>query len=374
MGLKASWTIYALGFILVGILLGNGLVHLEALGHYLDPKGRLAFVLAFGLGGFIFATYSFSKLVEMFENFGRMPLRDKLLGLVGLSLGALLAYVIVVPLLQSQSLGALSTPLSLVIVVVCVLLSIGFSLSMRDQIVQVFPKLSESEQSSTAQIKLLDTNVIIDGRILDIWETGFLEGPIRIPEFVLSELQHIADSADDLKRSRGRRGMEILKELQKRNGDVEVINEYPPEAKQREAVDLRLVKLGKALGAAIVTNDFSLNHIAQLHQVPVLNINELANALKPAVLPGEPMVVTIVRPGKGPRQGVGYLDDGTMVVVEGARALVGETVEATVTSVIQTSAGKMIFADVDPESLDKELSNAEQNIRSYSGSRSRRKE
>ena len=201
-----------------------------------------------------------------------------------------------------------------------------------------------------------------------------MEGPIKIPQFVLSELQYIADSSDDLKRLRGRRGLEILRELQKKDGGrVTIMTEYPPEARGKDAVDLRLVKLAKALDAAIVTNDFNLNQIANLHHVPVLNINELANALKPAVLPGEPMVITIVKTGKGPRQGVGYLDDGTMVVVEGARDLVGETLEATVTSVIQTGAGKMIFADVDPEHLEKELSNAQQNIRSYSGSRSRQK-
>ncbi len=369
MGLKAAFTVYALGFIVV-----LGLVGLNVAQNYQNtfatPSDQWALALACSLVGFVFGAYSFNKLVIVFQNMGKMALRDRILGVLGLSLGALLAFLLM-PLVQNA--GDLATPLSLLMVIVLVFVAIGFALSMRDEIVRIFPRLDEVDHESSAAVKLLDTNVIIDGRILDVWETGFLEGPMQVPDFVLAELQHIADSADDLKRSRGRRGLEILRELQKKSaGRVTILSKYPSEANSKEAVDLRLVKLAKAIGASIVTNDFGLNQVASLHAVTVLNINELANSLKPVVLPGEVMVVTIVRHGKGPKQGVGYLDDGTMVVIEGAREHIGDTLEATVTSVIQTVAGKMIFADINPESLNKELTDAEQNISSYSGSRSRK--
>ena len=372
MGLKAAFTVYSLGFMLVLGLVGLNVAHQEFFrGTFTSLQQQWALALACALLGFVFGAYSFNKLVTVFQNLGKMALRDRILGVLGLSLGALLAYLLM-PLVQNT--GDLATPLSLLMLIVLVFVSIGFAMSMRDEVVRIFPRLDEVEHEATASIKLLDTNVIIDGRILDIWETGFMEGPIQVPDFVLAELQHIADSPDDLKRSRGRRGLEILRELQKKSaGRVTILSKYPGEANSKDPVDLRLVKLAKAISASIVTNDFSLNQVATLHDVTVLNINELANSLKPVVLPGEVMVVTIVRHGKGPKQGVGYLDDGTMVVVEGAREHVGETLEATVTSVIQTVAGKMIFADLNPESLNKELTDAEQNISSYSGSRARKK-
>lgn len=190
-------------------------------------------------------------------------------------------------------------------------------------------------------VKILDTSVIIDGRIADICETGFLEGTIIIPQFILKELQHIADSSDSVKRNRGRRGLDILHRIQ-RSVDVTariVDNDFP---KIRE-VDAKLVELGKALGAKILTNDFNLNKVAELQGVPVLNINQLANAVKPVVLPGEFLSVYILKEGKEYGQGVAYLDDGTMVVVDNARRYLGSTVEVCVTSVLQTTAGRMIF-------------------------------
>lgn len=197
--------------------------------------------------------------------------------------------------------------------------------------------------------KVLDTSVIIDGRVADICETGFLDGTLVVPQFVLKELQLIADSGDPLRRNRGRRGLDILQKIQKMSG-VEVIVSDADFPETRD-VDHKLIELARTLGGKIVTNDFNLNKVAQLRGVEVLNINELANALKPVVLPGEAMRVFILKEGKESNQGVGYLDDGTMVVVDNARKLIGRTIDVVVTSVLQTTAGKMIFCRfIDPAS------------------------
>ena len=191
------------------------------------------------------------------------------------------------------------------------------------------------------QYKILDTSVIIDGRIADICETGFLEGVLVVPQFVLRELQQVADSSDSLKRNRGRRGLDILQKIQKMaNVQVLIVETDFPEIRE---VDLKLIELARRMDGKIVTNDFNLNKVAQLRGVPVLNINELANSLKPVVLPGEVMKVFVLKEGKEAGQGVGYLDDGTMVVVDQGRKALGKTIEVSVTSVLQTTAGKMIF-------------------------------
>jgi uncharacterized protein YacL len=189
--------------------------------------------------------------------------------------------------------------------------------------------------------RILDTSVIIDGRIADICETGFLDGTLVVPQFVLKELQLVADSPDSLKRNRGRRGLDILQKIQKMSGvDVTISDIDFPEVRE---VDLKLIELGRSLQGKIVTNDFNLNKVAQLRGVDVLNINELANALKPVVLPGEFMKVFILKEGKEYNQGVAYLDDGTMVVVDNARRMISKNIDVVVTSVLQTTAGKMIF-------------------------------
>jgi len=189
--------------------------------------------------------------------------------------------------------------------------------------------------------RILDTSVIIDGRIADICETGFLDGTLVIPQFVLKELQLVADSADSLKRNRGRRGLDILQKIQKMSGlDVMISDIDFPEVRE---VDLKLIELARTLQGKIVTNDFNLNKVAQLRGIDVLNINELANALKPVVLPGEFMKVFILKEGKEYNQGVAYLDDGTMVVVDNARRMISKNIDIVVTSVLQTTAGKMIF-------------------------------
>jgi uncharacterized protein YacL len=189
--------------------------------------------------------------------------------------------------------------------------------------------------------KILDTSVIIDGRIADVCETGFVDGTLVIPQFVLKELQLVADSADSLKRNRGRRGLDILQKIQKMAGVEVMISDLDfPEIRE---VDLKLIELARTLQGKIVTNDFNLNKVAQLRGVEVLNVNELANSLKPVVLPGEIMKVFILKEGKEYNQGVAYLDDGTMVVVDNARKMISKTIDIVVTSVLQTTAGKMIF-------------------------------
>src|SRR6476660_8880311 len=198
-----------------------------------------------------------------------------------------------------------------------------------------------AEKQGRKSFKILDTSVIIDGRIADIAETGFLDGIVVIPQFVLRELQLVADSADSLKRNRGRRGLDILQRIQKIvTVSVQIVEDDFPTVRE---VDLKLIELAKAYEAKIITNDFNLNKVAQLQGVEVLNINELANAPKPIVLPGETMRVFILKEGKEYNQGVAYLDDGTMVVVDNARRMISKTIDIVVTSVLQTTAGKMIF-------------------------------
>jgi len=215
-----------------------------------------------------------------------------------------------------------------------------------------------SDKNVKRDCKVLDTSVIIDGRIADVAETGFLGGTLVIPQFILTELQQVADSPDSSKRQRGRRGLDMLQRLRNNNQiDIQIVETDYPAVKE---VDLKLIELGKELDAVIVTNDFNLNKVSQLRGVSVLNINELANALKPVVLPGEAMRVFVLKEGKEYNQGVAYLDDGTMVVIDDARRLIGKTADIAVTSVLQTTAGKMIFGrlweDRDENPTDSNLS------------------
>lgn len=206
---------------------------------------------------------------------------------------------------------------------------------------------------STVFPKLLDTSVIIDGRVADLCETGFLDGTFLVPHFILDELQHIADSSDSLKRARGRRGLDILNKIQKMGEvDVRIIDEDFPHVKE---VDAKLVVMAKKMNAKIITNDLNLNKVAELQGVRVLNINELCNALRPVVLPGETIRVFVLKEGKEAGQGVAYLDDGTMIVVDNARRCIGRTVDVVVTSVLQTTAGRMIFTRLKEETEREEL-------------------
>ncbi|MFA6078882.1 MAG: PIN domain-containing protein, partial [Candidatus Omnitrophota bacterium] len=233
---------------------------------------------------------------------------------------------------------------SIQIVMILILCYLGMAIAMRgkDEFNLIIPYVKFVRQDEKDEIIILDTSVIIDGRIADIFQTHFLEGRLVIPRFVLRELQQIADSQDSLKRNRGRRGLDILNKIQKNSElDVRIHEEDFPDIKD---VDAKLVKLAKVLGGKIFTNDFNLNKIADLQGITVLNINELATALRPVVLPGEVMEVRLSKEGKEYNQGIAYLDDGTMVVVDNSRNLIGQAAKVVVTSVLQTSAGRMIFA------------------------------
>lgn len=221
---------------------------------------------------------------------------------------------------------------------------LGMTLAIRgkDEFSLIIPYIKFTRQDRSDEITVLDTSVIIDGRIADLCNTKFLGGRFIVPRFVLKELQQVADSSDSLKRNRGRRGLDILNKIQKNpNIDVKIHEEDFPEMTE---TDSKLVKLAKLLNGQVFTNDYNLNKIAELQGVQVLNINELANALKPVMLPGEELEVKVIKEGKEAHQGIGYLDDGTMIVVEGGRHLIGQTKKVMVTSILQTAAGRMIFA------------------------------
>jgi uncharacterized protein YacL len=262
---------------------------------------------------------------------------------IGLGMTALLGMM----LIRIEGFGP---QLVLLVGLLSVYFGVAITLSMKEELYFFFPGSAGPGQSAgedpaiNVQPKLLDTNVIIDGRIADIARAGFIEGQILLPDFVLEELHLIADSSDTLRRNRGRRGLDILNGMQQeRDLDMRVFDDYETSFRRGDPVDAKLVQLAKDVEGAIVTNDFNLNKVAQVQGIRVLNVNELANAVKPVVLPGEQMTVTIVREGKEPDQGVAYLDDGTMVVVERGKRRIGETIPIVVTSVLQTVAGKMIF-------------------------------
>jgi len=247
-----------------------------------------------------------------------------------------------------RSINQLSETVAMIMQVILTLIFtyLGMTIAIRgkDEFSLVIPYVKFSRTGSTDDMTILDTSVIIDGRIADICETKFISGKFIIPRFVLKELQQIADSQDALKRNRGRRGLDVLNKMQKNTHiDVKIHEEDYPDIPE---VDTKLVKLAKVLNAKIFTNDYNLNKIAELQGIAVLNINELSNALKPIMLPGEIVDVKIIKEGKEQDQGIGYLDDGTMIVVEGGRQLIGQTKRVSVTSVLQTAAGRMIFAKV----------------------------
>jgi uncharacterized protein YacL len=299
---------------------------------------------------------NFIKWLE--EALIKAPILDLLFGTIGLILGLIVAFLI------SSALNAVLFPILNGIAPIILTLLFGYlgfqvGFKKRDEFMNIFvSKGSKKKQTddnvqnpNEQNLKILDTSVIIDGRIADICQTGFLEGTIVIPQFVLLELQHIADSSDVLKRNRGRRGLDILNKIQKELSiKVEI---YEGDFEEIQEVDSKLVKLAKLTNGTVVTNDFNLNKVCELQKVEVLNINDLANAVKPVVLPGEEMAVLVIKDGKEHNQGIAYLDDGTMIVVEEGRNYIGKTITVLVTSVLQTSAGRMIFAK--PKLLEKAL-------------------
>jgi uncharacterized protein YacL len=270
--------------------------------------------------------------------------------LLGLVLGALfsLALTPLLDLSDDQSIRALAQPLRLLVTLFCCYVAVSTLLQTKDDFRFIIPYVEFSKEIKGGRPLLLDTSVIIDGRIADICDTRIIDTKLIVPRFVLLELQQIADSADKLKRNRGRRGLDILKRMQTNpKVDLEVNQGNLIEVGDSDKVDERLVTFARAIGARVVTNDFNLNKIAQLQGVDVINLNELANALKSVALPGEILNVRIVKAGDQIGQGVGYLEDGTMVVVEQGKSAIGQEVAITVTSVLQTNAGRMIFGKFD---------------------------
>lgn len=317
------------------------------------------------LGGAIFLLATFwlvNYVVTLIrwveERLQKAPLADLIGGTIGMIFGLLVAYLM--PLREIKVVG---TALQFFVSILLAYLGLRIGFTKREELLSLFSgrqekkekdkdkKAATGAQFRAGEAKLLDTSVIIDGRIADLVQTGFLDGVLVIPSFVLDELQHIADSSDVLKRNRGRRGLDVLNRIQKElKVKVQVLE---IDFDDLQEVDSKLVRLAKQQTAKVVTNDFNLNKVCELQGVQVLNINDLANALKPIVLPGEELNVQVIKDGKEYNQGVAYLDDGTMIVIEGGREYIGGRIDVLVTSVLQTSAGRMIFAK--PKLLEKAL-------------------
>ena len=351
---------------ILGLVLGLGLTN-ELLGFMVSIKlispdhadvypwiSLVAYVLGAGIFSVLFYFFSIPcsmaliRLMRWLEGrLSSVPIMDMLFGTLGLLLGALLSFLITSMLMAGRS-SWIYTLLGAAVYVLFGYLGtttgvkrwreLNFAWVRRLQ--QQAERGTTVAERGNAIPKVLDTSVIIDGRIFDLCKTGFIEGSLIIPNFVLKELRHISDSSDALKRNRGRRGLDILARIQKELDTHVHVDEQDFDDSE---VDVKLLKLAKMRGGCVLTNDYNLNKVAGVSGIKVLNINDLANALKPVVLPGEEMLVQIVKEGKEAGQGVAYLDDGTMIVVENGRKAIGETVWVVVTSVLQTSAGRMIF-------------------------------
>ena len=297
-------------------------------------------------------------LLPAVHRLDELSVADRILGVMGALLG--LTFGVLITLIIPNS--ATWIVVKGCVLAVCAALGMAILGGMRGEMLRVFPRLSaepEVPAGMGAMPKFLDTNIIIDGRLSEICKTGFIEGPLYVPQFVLEEVQYVADSSDAIRRARGRRGLDVLNEMKEltvtrhdAEGEaiavplVHVLSEIPASVQKIKAVDSKLVALAREMDGAIITNDFNLNKVAELQGVAVLNLNELAGAMKPVVLPGEEMKVTIVKEGKEAGQGIGYLEDGTMIVVGDGADHVGETCSITISSVYQTVAGKMIFAEM----------------------------
>jgi uncharacterized protein YacL len=338
---------------------------LDELPGFLGTLVTIGCVIAGTLLGLVFGSESLHWIGMATRHMEEMEPEETLATVGGILLGIVMTSIFIPLLLRTGPLFPLFLILSGVVF-------IYLSLTAVRRLIEVLPWASTSKSTIRRKsIKILDTNVIIDGRILDIYRTGFMEGQIYIPRFVLEELQLIADSSDQLRRARGRRGLDILNAAQKEFAlEIGAQDRGAPDT--GEGVDARLVKLAKAIGGDLVTNDYNLNKVAELEGVKVLNVNDLALSLKLSVLPGETLTVTIIREGKEPNQGIGYLNDGTMVVVEGGRKHLNETMDVSVTSVLQTTAGKMIFAETPDETVGEVDQSIEDNARDYSRGRPKR--
>ena len=324
--------------------------YLLSFGHTIYLVSLILIPLVFGIIGAFLAPHVFRLIEDITEKTLNVLSRLSLIEL-GAGLFGLLAGLLVGALLGSvvSDITIIGPYLSLIISIFCGYLGIVLVYKKRDDFSYLMRSIIRGQKNSpkekinnSIKKKVLDTSVIIDGRIADIYKTGFIEGELVIPNFVLEELRHIADSADPLKRNRGRRGLDIMNKLrQDFEGSIKISDVDYADIQE---VDSKLLKLAQDLKGSVLTNDFNLNKIAQLQEVQVLNINELSNAVKPMLIPGEEMIVQIVKDGKEIGQGVAYLDDGTMIVVENGKYYINKTIEVVVTSVLQTAAGRMIFA------------------------------
>ncbi|MEG0371249.1 MAG: PIN domain-containing protein [Clostridium sp.] len=366
---KIFRTLITLGGMLLGILTAYGLKDLGVINNLVTISGSTTNTTIFVtiillIFGIIFYLLS-NSIIGLFTNIilsiegsiQRMPTGDIILSLIGLIVGLVLANLIVSPFTKfveaSPILSIIGTIASVIVYIICGVLGIKIAIKKKVDITRSSgflkkfskdKKQNDKSASIGATPKVLDTSVIIDGRIFDILKTGFVEGTIIIPTFVLEELRHIADSSDSLKRTRGRRGLDLLNQIQKELPvDIKISEKDFPNVQE---VDMKLLKLAEEVSGKVITNDFNLNKVAEFQGVPVLNINDLSNAIKPVVIPGEEMHLNIVKVGKEAGQGVSYLDDGTMIVVEGGKHHIGEDIYVIVTSVLQTSAGRMIFGKV----------------------------
>jgi uncharacterized protein YacL len=320
---------------------------------------RILFVLVLAAACYFFRLFNFpgwlsaltgaagAALVIVFEMRVRALSLRRLIGaVIGSILGIFGAFLFSLVLANSLPAGNARSLLQIFVLLLMSYVGLVVGTSKGDMLnLSALGDLFSGERQTKRNVKLLDTSAIIDGRIADMADTGFLDGALVIPAFVLRELQMVADSSDGSKRQRGRRGLDVLQRMQSNSLlNVQIVEDDYAHIRE---VDLKLIELAKELDAKIITNDFNLNKVAHLHHVSVLNINDLANALKPVVLPGEKMNIAILKEGKEYNQGVGYLDDGTMVVVDHARRMIGRSVEISVTSVLQTASGKMIFGKMD---------------------------
>ena len=361
---RLVWGATVLLFAIVGAILGfyAGIAYPK-----LDIDGvrganlpYVAPILSVGLG--IVAARLGSLLADRFllpavNRLDELSVADRILGVSGALLGLIFGVLVTLPIPNAP----LWIVVKFCILAVCAALGMAILGGMRSEMLRVFPRLSAEPDvpiGMGARPKFLDTNIIIDGRLSELCKTGFIEGPLYVPQFVLEEVQYVADSSDGIRRARGRRGLDVLNEMKElsitRHVDgeavsvplVHVLSDISPAVQKIKAVDSKLVALARERDGAIITNDFNLNKVAELQGVAVLNLNELAQAMKPVVLPGEEMKVTIVKEGKEAGQGIGYLEDGTMIVVGDGADSVGETCTITISSVYQTVAGKMIFAEL----------------------------
>jgi uncharacterized protein YacL len=330
-----SWILRILLFLICGI---SGYILTREISPS-PPVPLLGFIGGLSLAGL-------TLLIE--KGLKKIPLRNLLGSFIGLILGIMVANLISNVFFSNlYNYQQTVLPLLSVLYGVCGYIGLRIGFKKGEEVHLPGWKLFSKNVPQSENMKILDTSVIIDGRIADITETGFLEGTLIIPQFVLNELQHIADSSDSIKRTRGKRGLEVLHHIQKQAGvDVRIVDRDYPAVKE---VDSKLIELAKDVHGKIITNDSNLNKVAELQGIEVLNINELANSLKPVVLPGEEINVKILKEGKEMGQGVAYLDDGTMIVVDNGRRQMGKTTDVIVTSVLQTPAGRMIFARLKEE-------------------------